>query len=53
MSGEGELAGRGGVACGRGGRPEGLTKPPLLSLISARAEIIRRSEAAESGGNRG
>lgn len=47
MSGEGELVGRGGVACGGGGGPEGLTKLPLLSLISARAEIIRRTEAGE------
>lgn len=60
MSGEGELAGLGwmiggggrgwrgaGVACGGGGGPEGLTKPPLLSLISERVEIIRRSEAGE------
>ena len=47
MSREGSWRGGVGVTCGGGGGPEGLTKLPLLSLISVQAEIIRRTEAGE------
>ena len=55
----GGLGGRGGggvgvvVVGGVGGAPEGLTKLPLLSLISVRVETIRRRGAAMRRQTRG